>query len=173
MVEADNIVLIRDGKILETGTYKHLNSSNGEFAHLISKASNSNQSDSENEPYNDDTTVANRSDDPVQNKLTRRRTSVASSGPPKKRPDVEAATSRAKPQKEPPRQGGVTWSIYGGYAKASNLPALAVYVAVLLCAQTTELGKLQISLQARRFWISGSILVSYIAHVNTTIVDTY
>jgi ABC-type multidrug transport system fused ATPase/permease subunit len=156
MIEADNLVLIRDGKIRETGTYKQLNGVNGEFANLISKASNSNQSDSENKPYSDGTTIANRSDIPVQNKLTSHRTSVASLGPPKKRPDVEVAASRTKPQKEPPRQGGVNWSVYGSYAKASNLPALAVYVATLLCAQTTELGKLQFCSRTRHFWISRS-----------------
>ena len=143
MIEADVLVLIREGKIWETGTYNQLKAIDGDFTNLINKSSSSNQSDSENKPYSDDTIIANSSVLPDQDMRTSRRASVASPlRPPKKRPDVEAVASRIKPQIEPPRRGGVGWNVYSDYAKASNLLALAIYTAALLCAQIVELGEL-------------------------------
>lgn len=179
MIEADLVVLIRDGKIWETGTYSQLKAIDGEFTSIISNASNSNQSDSGNQPHSDDTVVTNCSDLSGQNMRTRRSASIASRlDPPKKCPDVEVAASRTKPQKELPRQGSVSWNIYGDYAKASNLPALAMYVVALLCAQTAELGELcsflhLLSPQARDLWISRNVPISYMAHTNDTVYNTY
>lgn len=179
MIEADVLVLIRDGKIWETGTYSQLKAIDGEFTNLISKANNSNQSDSENQPDRDNTVATNCSNLSDQNMRTRRRTSTSSRlGPPKKLPDVEMAAGRTKPQKELPRQGGVSWNIYGGYAKSSNLLALAMYAVTLLCAQTAELGELQsflhlLSPRARNLRIPGNVPMSYMAHIEDTVYDPY
>jgi hypothetical protein len=40
-------------------------------------------------------------------------------------------------------KGNVKWNVYGEYAKASNLFAVAIYVITLIGAQTAEIGKLQ------------------------------
>lgn len=182
MMEADVLVMIQDGKIRETGTYNQLKAMDGEFASLISRASNSDQSDAESQPDSDDTAAANGCDILGQNKHTRRHSSNANRpGPPKKQPDVEMATSRTKSQKEIPRQGGVSWNIYGGYAKASNLFALSTYFIALLSAQTAELGELQsvlhlFSPRARDCWVAGypeNVRISYVTHINDTFLDTY
>jgi hypothetical protein len=57
--------------------------------------------------------------------------------------DKEVAASKTKQGSEFSEQGKVKWNIYGEYAKASNLFAVAIYVMTLMGAQTAEIGKLQ------------------------------
>lgn len=61
MMEADVIVLIRDGNIHENGSFSHLRAIKGEFARLANKASKSNHHDGDNLSSSDDSTVPNGS----------------------------------------------------------------------------------------------------------------
>ncbi|KAL8772637.1 MAG: hypothetical protein Q9209_002298 [Squamulea sp. 1 TL-2023] len=71
---------------------------------------------------------------------TLRRASSASpfKGPQGKLPDEEGA--KTKQSKEVGEQGKVRWDVYGEYAKTSNLFAVAVYMTVLIAAQTVSIG---------------------------------
>ncbi|KAL8782539.1 MAG: hypothetical protein Q9213_005304 [Squamulea squamosa] len=52
--------------------------------------------------------------------------------------DEEGA--RTKQSKEVGEQGKVRWDVYGEYAKTSNLFAVAIYMTVLIAAQTVSIG---------------------------------
>ncbi|KAL8676645.1 MAG: hypothetical protein Q9186_006856 [Xanthomendoza sp. 1 TL-2023] len=68
-----------------------------------------------------------------------RRASTASfAGPQGKQPDEEGA--KTKQSKEVGEQGKVRWDVYGEYAKTSNLFAVAIYMTVLIAAQTGQIG---------------------------------
>ncbi|KAK3375086.1 ABC transporter type 1, transmembrane domain-containing protein [Podospora didyma] len=71
---------------------------------------------------------------------TLRRASAASfNGPRGKLSDEENPTSKTKTAKEHSEQGKVKWSVYGEYAKTSNLAAVAVYMAALISAQIAQI----------------------------------
>lgn len=59
---------------------------------------------------------------------------------------------KSKQTKEFSEQGKVKWSVYGEYAKTSNLIAVAIYLLLLVGAQTGSIGKC--ASLARRFVIS-------------------
>ncbi|KAL8939767.1 MAG: hypothetical protein Q9216_003181 [Gyalolechia sp. 2 TL-2023] len=70
---------------------------------------------------------------------TLRRASTASfKGAAGKLTDEEGG--RTKQSKEVGEQGKVRWNVYGEYAKTSNLLAVAIYLAVLIGAQTVSVG---------------------------------
>lgn len=69
---------------------------------------------------------------------TLRRASTASwQGPRRKLADEENLKSRQT--KETSEQGKVKWSVYGEYAKTSNLYAVSIYIISLLAAQTATM----------------------------------
>lgn len=73
---------------------------------------------------------------------TLRRASTASfKGPRGKLTDEEGGGLKSKQSKEFSEQGKVKWSVYGEYAKTSNLGAVAIYLLLLLGAQTSSVGK--------------------------------
>jgi hypothetical protein len=73
---------------------------------------------------------------------TLRRASTASfKGPRGKVLDEEGGGLKSKQEKEFSEQGKVKWSVYGEYAKVSNLVAVAFYLALLVGAQTASVGK--------------------------------
>ncbi|PHH83725.1 hypothetical protein CDD82_3799 [Ophiocordyceps australis] len=73
---------------------------------------------------------------------TLRRASTASfKGPRGRLTDEEVAGgAKTKQSKEFVEQGKVKWSVYGEYAKENNLIAVAVYLFMLLAAQTANIG---------------------------------
>jgi ATP-binding cassette subfamily C (CFTR/MRP) protein 1 len=73
---------------------------------------------------------------------TLRRASTASfKGPRGKLTDEEGGGTKSKQNKEFSEQGKVKWSVYGEYAKTSNLAAVAIYLLLLMGAQTGSVGK--------------------------------
>ncbi|KAL8871245.1 MAG: hypothetical protein Q9174_002883 [Haloplaca sp. 1 TL-2023] len=70
---------------------------------------------------------------------TLRRASTASfNGPQGKLQDEEVG--KTTQSKEVGEQGKVKWDVYGEYAKTSNLIAVAIYLTVLVGAQTAQIG---------------------------------
>jgi ATP-binding cassette subfamily C (CFTR/MRP) protein 1 len=77
----------------------------------------------------------------LQRTNTLRRASSASfKGPRGKISDEEEGAVKTKQNAEKSEQGKVKWSVYGEYAKASNLYAVSIYMAALLLAQTAQIG---------------------------------
>ncbi|ORY16179.1 multidrug resistance-associated protein 1 [Clohesyomyces aquaticus] len=176
LMEADMIALLRDGKILERGTYGQLMAMKGEIANLIKASQNEEQGEdesraSESVVSDEDTTIygtsPNSDDDREQGEAeaaqenvpqlaplragngnnrknstnTLRRASTASfKGPRGKVLDEEGAGLKSKQTKEFSEQGKVKWAVYGEYAKTSNLVAVAIYLLLLVGAQTAQIG---------------------------------
>jgi ATP-binding cassette subfamily C (CFTR/MRP) protein 1 len=170
LMEADMILLLREGSILERGSYAQLMAMKGEIATLIKTSQNEDQdtrtsdsvSDVESSVYagspgsddqdRDETEAAQegashlaplRTGDGTARKHsfnTLRRASTASfKGPRGKAMDEEGLKS--KQTKEFSEQGKVKWSVYGEYAKTSNLAAVAIYLLLLAGAQTASVGE--------------------------------
>ncbi|KAL6702697.1 ATP-binding cassette glutathione S-conjugate transporter ycf1 [Coniothyrium glycines] len=178
LMEADMIVLLREGKILERGSYDQLMAMKGEIANLIKTSQNEDQSEndsthaSESIISDEDSTVYGGSpagEDDEENQAeaeaaqegaahlaplqagggtvrkssfnTLRRASTASfKGPRGKMSDEEGGGLKSKQSKEFSEQGKVKWSVYGEYAKTSNLAAVTIYLLLLLGAQTSSIG---------------------------------
>ncbi|OCK85487.1 multidrug resistance-associated protein 1 [Lepidopterella palustris CBS 459.81] len=176
LIEADMIVLLRDGRILEKGTYGQLMAMKGEISNLIRTSLNEDQTEndsraSESIVSDEDVTIYGTSPNSEEeaaeeaeasqeglpqlaplrpggtggarksSTVTLRRASTASfRGPRGKVLDEEGAALKSKQSKEFSEQGKVKWSVYGEYAKTSNLVAVAIYLAMLIGAQTTSVG---------------------------------
>jgi ABC-type multidrug transport system fused ATPase/permease subunit len=163
LIEADFITFIRDGKILEQGPYAQLMAMKGEITNLIDKANNQSQSDNVRQGGSGSAITMKSSPVLAEEGLSRhspkksggatprrsstttlRRASMASfRGHRRKLLDKEAAGSKTKEDSEFSDQGKVKWNVYGEYAKASNIFAVAIYAMTLMGAQTAEIGKLQ------------------------------
>lgn len=174
LMESDMIVLLREGRILEKGTYGQLMAMKGEIANLIKASQNEDQSEAESRasesvvseeetvygtsPVSDDDQEQEEAEAAQENTHmeplrsgngtarknsfnTLRRASTASfKGPRGKLLDEEAGGLKSKQKKEFSEQGKVKWSVYGEYAKTSNLIAVAFYLALLVGAQTASVG---------------------------------
>lgn len=177
LIEADMIVLLRDGRILERGSYGQLMAMKGEIANLIKASLNEDQSESESRfsesvISDEETTIYGTSPRSIGDREqaedeaeaaqenvhleplrpgngtarknsfnTLRRASTASfRGPRGKLQDEEGAGLKSKQAKEFSEQGKVKWSVYGEYAKTSNLTAVAIYLLLLIGAQTAQVG---------------------------------
>lgn len=176
LMEANFVLLLRDGRVTERGTYQQLIAMKGEIAQLIRTANNETQalqSPDRPESLASDETVYDEehdSDDgdeheveavqegltqlaplratgsgPLrrQSNITLRRASTASfRGPRGKVLDEEAnGALKTKQTAEKSEQGKVKWDVYMEYAKNSNLVAVAIYLCMLLSAQTGSVGK--------------------------------
>ncbi|KAL1650643.1 ATP-binding cassette glutathione S-conjugate transporter ycf1 [Didymella pomorum] len=174
LVEADMILLLREGKILERGSYTQLMAMKGEIASLIKTSQNEDQNEdsapSESVMSDEDSTVyggSPASDDNQSREeaeaaqegashlaplrtgngtarkhsfATLRRASTASFKGPRGKTTDEENGLKSKQTKEFSEQGKVKWSVYGEYAKTSNLVAVCVYLALLAGAQTASIG---------------------------------
>lgn len=174
LIEANFVALLRDGRIIERGTYEQLMAMKGEIANLI-RTANQEECYSEDESRESDSTGSDETVfgtgqmsleeeqevEDAQEGLTElapiragggparrssgvelRRASTASfNGPRGKLTDEEGAPMKSKQTKEFSEQGKVKWSVYGEYAKTSNLVAVAVYLVMLIGAQTLQIGK--------------------------------
>jgi hypothetical protein len=72
---------------------------------------------------------------------TLRRASSASFRGPRGKIADEEGGAKTKQLKEFSEQGKVKWSVYGEYAKTSNLAAVVIYLLLLAGAQTASVGK--------------------------------
>jgi ABC-type Fe3+/spermidine/putrescine transport system ATPase subunit len=72
---------------------------------------------------------------------TLRRASSASFRGPRGKLTDEEGGAKTKQSKEFSEQGKVKWSVYGEYAKTSNLAAVVIYLLLLAGAQTASVGK--------------------------------
>ena len=187
LMEANYVVLLREGRIIESGTYRQLIAMKGEIANLIKAASNEDQEEDESKdfgrtlsssgseesatvfgtgPNSEEEEIDEMREDPTQlapirpgggparktSGMTLRRASTASfRGPRGKLTDEETGPSengaKTKQAKEFSEQGKVKWDVYGQYAKTSNLGAVAVYLLMLIAAQTAQIGRFSISLR--------------------------
>ena len=172
--EADHIMLLRDGRVLETGTYDQLIAMKGEVANLIKTASNEdNDSTSPSELDSkgtqssesvDSTTVIGTASSEEENidyvrdgmgflapistgrkasntsTQLRRASTATFKRPYGKMTDEEGEGTKTKQTKEFSEQGKVKWSVYAEYAKTSNTVAVAVYLFMLVGAQTAQIG---------------------------------
>lgn len=168
--EADNIILLEDGHVIENGSYADLLRQKSKTAQLI-------QSSESDELPGDSSDVGSKDDEsertisgvesvehlpalaedvvdaesasitaPVSSmksdNTSLRRASMASSSSPRRTGVDEESQSHLKTQqnKEFSEQGKVKWSVYAEYAKTSNLAAVSIYLLMLVCAQTTQIG---------------------------------
>ena len=181
--EADFILLLRGGRILENGTYSQLIAMKGEVANLIRTANNETDEEETPSPSIEEsgessslsseesetvfgTGTGNLLADPADEKdeaqegitqlapirvsggtgrrassNTLRRASTASFRKPRGRlTDEEGDLMKSKQSKEFSEQGKVRWDVYLEYAKTSNLIAVAVYLIMLVSAQTAQIG---------------------------------
>ena len=176
LMEADMILLLREGKVLERGSYAQLMAMKGEIATLIKTSQNEDQgedssrtsdsvtSDAESTVYagspgseddqdRDETEAAQegashlaplRTGNGTARKHsfnTLRRASTASFKGPRGKATDEEGGLKSKQTKEFSEQGKVKWSVYGEYAKTSNLAAVAIYLLLLAGAQTASVGE--------------------------------
>ncbi|KAI7642180.1 hypothetical protein KC318_g21587, partial [Hortaea werneckii] len=174
-MEAHYICLLREGRMVERGTYEQLMAMKGEIANLIkSMASDEGQSESEeaskasqSSPGSEGETVYGEDDPddaeeraeaqegltqlapikahgrgPVRqgSEMTLRRASTASfRGPRGKITDEEEGKGKKSGQsKEFTEQGKVKRDVYFEYARESNLAAVAIYLLMLVGAQTAQ-----------------------------------
>jgi ATP-binding cassette subfamily C (CFTR/MRP) protein 1 len=177
LIEADMILLLREGKILERGSYDQLVAMKGEIAQLIKTSLNEDQGEGDSNRtsesvMSEESTVYGGS--PVEddeedqaeaeaaqegaahlaplkpgggtarkfsNNTLRRASTASFKGPRGKLNDEEGGGLKSKQSKEFSEQGKVKWSVYGEYAKTSNLAAVIIYLLLLLGAQTSSVGK--------------------------------
>ncbi|KAK5988916.1 Metal resistance protein YCF1 [Cladobotryum mycophilum] len=167
--QASYITLLKDGEIVERGTYDQLVARKGLVADLLRTAGHdsgsSSGSSSETSTFIEPETTEDKEElEEAQEQVpemapiktgpsvmakprsssmaTLRRASTASfKGPRGKLTDEEVSgASRTKQIKEHAEQGKVKWSVYGEYAKENNLGAVAIYMFALLAAQTAGIG---------------------------------
>lgn len=170
LVEAEFVTLLRDGKVVEKGTYEQLMAMKGEIATLIRTANNEEEEspsssggeskETSSSASDESSTIIGPDDDiqegigqfsPIQprkitnarkaSEVTLRRASTASFKEPRgKGTDEEGEGGKSKQSKEFSEQGRVKWDVYGEYAKTSNLVAVGIYLVTLLSAQTAQIG---------------------------------
>jgi len=172
LMEADYVSLLRDGRIIEKGTYAQLIAMKGEVANLIRAANNEEVEGrtSIDSSASEETVYAVEEEEeqteleiqeaqeglaPLQpagtrpaarksSTVTLRRASTASArGPRGKVAEEEAQGLKSRQSKETMEQGKVKWSVYAEYAKESNLFAVAIYLFMLVGAQTAQIGEYQ------------------------------
>ncbi|KAI9818464.1 MAG: hypothetical protein M1827_000523 [Pycnora praestabilis] len=173
LMEADFVALLREGRIIEKGTYDQLIAMKGEVASLIRTANNEeSQGEGEGKELgssgseesstvfgtgpNSEGEEADEAQEGVSelapirpgggtarksSMMTLRRASTVSfHGPRGKLTDEEGAGPKTKQSKEFSEQGKVKWSVYGEYARTSNVVAVGIYFVTLISAQTAQIG---------------------------------
>ncbi|KAI5460520.1 multidrug resistance-associated protein 1 [Mariannaea sp. PMI_226] len=144
--EADAIVLIRDGKILEQGTYDELNNKGGDFVSFTVRESTTPrfaaaEEGSPNGQKQVGQTKVSKTLPSEHRAAAKGHAAVASNiSPERKIVDLEAAASKPNKRKELTYQGSAKWKVYGEYAEASSLVAVALYALTLVGAQAAEIG---------------------------------
>ena len=176
--EANDIVLLREGRVIENGTYDQLVAMKGEVSRLIKTASNEEDEDGSLSPSEvtskvassggtDSTDIASlgnsvgedmeRSQESIaqfmplkpgaaiprrhgSNETLRRASTASFRGPQGKLFDEEHNGLKSQQRKEISEQGKVKWKVYVEYAKTSSIFAVAIYLLMLVSAQTAQIG---------------------------------
>ncbi|CCT71244.1 related to Ycf1p, Yor1p, rat organic anion transporter [Fusarium fujikuroi IMI 58289] len=171
--QASYVSLLKEGQIIERGTYKELVAQKGLVAELLKTAGhesgNASSEPSSSASSSKAATIIETDSGQAKEELeeaqeqvpemapiktgagakprsssmaTLRRASTASfRGPRGKLTDEEiGGSSKTKQAKEHLEQGKVKWSVYGEYAKMNNLYAVALYLLMLIAAQTAGIG---------------------------------
>ncbi|KAF2858159.1 hypothetical protein K470DRAFT_260080 [Piedraia hortae CBS 480.64] len=158
LMEANYICLMHGGRIIERGTFAQSMAMKGEISGIVrsasseehseSSASQSSESvekatDTENESEEARETIKPLDPQRKSSMASLRRASTASfKGPSGKFGDEEETKTKLKSKqtKEFSEKGQVKRDVYIEYAKESNLPAVIVYLLMLLGAQTAQVG---------------------------------
>ncbi|KAI9826868.1 MAG: hypothetical protein M1832_005807 [Thelocarpon impressellum] len=167
LLEAHFILLLRDGVIIEKGTYEEVMAMKREIAQLVRTSNNNEIEESGQGDESDESTVvaethtspagdeaeeaqsglpqlapiSSRSGEARKSSMsTLRRASAASFRASRGKVIDEEGDARKKKDKEFTEQGKVKWNVYGEYAKTSNVLAVTVYLVTLLSAQTAQIG---------------------------------
>lgn len=166
--EADFIGLLRDKTIIEKGTYEQLMAMKGEIFNLVKtnlaesddERSNTSDDDLASAGNSETTAVIEDGDETDSEELeqpgslvpiksgrnpqrktshvTLRRASTATWQGPRRKLGDEENVLKSKQTQETAQQGKVKWSVYGEYAKNSNIAAVTCYLLALLLAQTAQ-----------------------------------
>ena len=165
LMEASYIYLLMKGEITESGTYESVMVSKGSIYNIIRHMKDTTRDERESD---DATIVASGSgttttrdmssgEDEVPDlaegvsaglkssrrfsTATLRRASMASIKRGRKKAVDEEVGKRTTQIKEFSEQGKVKWTVYGEYAKASNLWAVGIYMVTLIGAQALHVGR--------------------------------
>ncbi|KAK2672248.1 hypothetical protein RAB80_012327 [Fusarium oxysporum f. sp. vasinfectum] len=156
--QASYVSLLKDGQIIERGTYKELVAQKGLVAELLKTAGHE-SGNASSEPSSSassskaatiietDSGQAKEELEEAQEQVPRWLLSRPVLGPslaqaawqPCAAPEI-GGSSKTKQAKEHLEQGKVKWSVYGEYAKMNNLYAVALYLLMLIAAQTAGIG---------------------------------
>ncbi|TQS36417.1 hypothetical protein Golomagni_03139 [Golovinomyces magnicellulatus] len=170
LMEADFIYLLRDGRIVEKGTYNQLMAMKGEISILMKTAGSGEQSREESEQSSCNSTVATEENgrgnsfhadsseqfseiQPVQLRSNQRKKSTSTLGHAsmaslkghRAKTQDEESDGQNKQNKEISVKGNVKLEVYMEYAKKSNIPAVFVYGFLLIGAQIAQV--------AANFWL--------------------
>jgi len=170
LMEANYIILLREGRILEHGTYEQLMAMKGELANVIKTAnsepttvddeqrrySRSETSQADDYEFDDGGSVvledslselpiirmtSTRSHRPSESKITLRKASMSTFvAPHDSSAEDDDKQLRTKRQAEHSEQGKVKWKIYLEYAKACNIGAIIVYILFLCANHSSQVG---------------------------------
>lgn len=162
--EANYIHLLTKGEIVEHGDYDSVMANKGGIYNIIRHMKDSRDQETDDKDSDSSTIVgtglgtsqevSSEEDEvpelesirsganPKNRRVSLRRASAASfKKDRRKMVDMEDGTAKRTAQgKEFSEQGKVKWDVYGEYAKASNLFAVAIYLILLLGAQVAQVG---------------------------------
>ncbi|KAF1813528.1 multidrug resistance-associated protein 1 [Eremomyces bilateralis CBS 781.70] len=166
--EADFVVLLREGRIIERGSYSQLMAMKGEISNLIRTALDGDRGveSGSMSPDSEETYVSGASSDEDNDELeasqegvgqltsirvgasrlrkssmaTLRRASSASFRGPRGKLADEEGGLKSKQNSETSDQGKVKWSVYLEYGRTCNWVAVSVYLVMLVGAQTANIG---------------------------------
>ncbi|BFZ59390.1 ATP-binding cassette glutathione S-conjugate transporter ycf1 [Saitoella coloradoensis] len=145
--QADTITMIREGKIVESGTYEDVMAAKSALAALITEFGKKAHEVQEDEDSGSETVAAAESDgsDPAGVSLkdrnrrdtgaTLRRASTASFSKPRGRVVDEEANKVTAQAREFSEQGKVKWDVYKEYAKSCSSYGVFFYFLFLLASQ--------------------------------------
>ncbi|KAK9244743.1 P-loop containing nucleoside triphosphate hydrolase protein [Lipomyces tetrasporus] len=140
--QANSITMLRDGEIIEQGTYEDVMASKAEIYNLIKEFGK--KAVMEEEGSEGSVTAVESgasSDDEAVLKRPSRRGSVSTlrraSTASIKRPRIvdEESQKRSRQAKEHSEQGQVKWDVYKEYAKAANLASVIFFMVLLITSQ--------------------------------------
>ncbi|KAL5047594.1 hypothetical protein BDW71DRAFT_179567 [Aspergillus fruticulosus] len=158
--EADFIGLLRDKTLIEKGTYEQLMAMKGEVASLVRSGAESGGLAS---PESSETTTVIEGPDSDFSDTDEAEQQIGSLAPikaagPRRASTVTLRRASTVSWQGPRRklgdeenQGKVKWSVYGEYAKNSNLIAVAFYLVTLIGAQTAQMSETQSASNAGKF----------------------
>jgi len=161
LMEADYIHLLVAGEVVETGTYNAVMAMKGGIYNIVRHLKEAREQDQSDKDSDRSSTVVgtgalevSSGEDEVLDtdggvislgvtkprRISLRRASAASFKKDRRKiVDIEESRVKRTTQgKEFSEKGKVKWSVYGEYAKASNLFAVTIYLLALICSQVAS-----------------------------------